>query len=80
MSNKSEDINAIISCAQYLSAEYVTRKILTLLGDIDAIDEVLGQIDKDDLDRFTTGDDVNAEDDAKSGQSAPIDGQGAEET
>ena len=80
MSNKSEDINAIISCAQYLSAEYVTKKILTLLGDIDAIDEVLGQIDKEDLDRFTTGDDVNAEDDAESGQSAPIDGQGAEET
>lgn len=80
MSNKSEDLNAIISCAQYLSAEYVTRKILTLLGDIDAIDEVLGQIDKEDLDRFTTGDDVNAEDDTESGQSAPIDGQGAEET
>ena len=78
MSNKSEDLNAIISCAQYLSAEYVTRKILTLLGDIDAIDEVLGQIDKEDLDRFT-GDDVNAEDDTESGQSAPIDGQGAEE-
>jgi hypothetical protein len=80
MSNKSEDINAIISCASYLSAEYVTKKILTLLGDIDAIDEVLGQIDKEDLDRFTTGDDVNAEDDTESGQSAPIDGQGVEET
>jgi hypothetical protein len=80
MSNKSEDINAIISCAPYLSAEYVTKKILTLLGDIDAIDEVLGQIDKEDLDRFTTGDDVNAEDNTESGQSAPIDGQGAEET
>lgn len=79
MSNKSEDINAIISCASYLSAEYVTKKILTLLGDIDAIDEVLGQIDKEDLDRFTTGDDVNAEDDTESGQSAPIDGQGVEE-
>lgn len=79
MSNKEEDINAIISCASYLSAEYVTKKILTLLGDIDAIDEVLGQIDKEDLDRFTTGDDVNAEDDTESGQSAPIDGQGVEE-
>lgn len=79
MSNKAEDINAIISCASYLSAEYVTKKILTLLGDIDAIDEVLGQIDKEDLDRFTTGDDVNAEDDTESGQSAPIDGQGVEE-
>lgn len=79
MSNKAEDINAIISCAQHLSAEYVTKKILTLLGDIDAIDEVLGQIDKEDLDRFTTGDDVNAEDDTESGQSAPIDGQGVEE-
>lgn len=41
MSNRSETLGNILQAAEYLDSEYITRKILTLLGDADAIDEVL---------------------------------------
>lgn len=42
--NRQEEIQNIINSAEYLSNEYVTRKILTILGDIDKANEVLEQI------------------------------------
>lgn len=49
--NVAEEIDNIISAAEYLDAEYITKKILTLLGDADKIDEVLENIDKSDYNR-----------------------------
>lgn len=50
--NKSEDINVILSAANYLSADYVTRKILGVLGDGDQAETMLKEMDADELNRF----------------------------
>ena len=54
--NRNELITAIIQSAQYLSQEYVTSKVLELLGDSDKVEEVLKQMDLEEYDRFN-GDD-----------------------
>lgn len=43
MANKKEEIEAILECADYLSEEYITEKLLTIIGDIDKVEEVLRQ-------------------------------------
>jgi hypothetical protein len=40
MSNRKETLDMVLQAAEYLDEEYVTEKILTLLGDMDKIDEV----------------------------------------
>lgn len=44
--NKSEEIGLVLQSAMYLTPEYCTTKILTLLGDADQIDDVLNEIQK----------------------------------
>ena len=41
MSNQSELLEMVLQCAEYLDDEYITTKILTLLGDADKVQEVL---------------------------------------
>lgn len=53
--NTQEEITTVISAAEYLDSEYVTRKILTLLGDGDQADEVLRRIDAEDQERLEVG-------------------------
>lgn len=43
--NTSEEITNIIQAGDVLSDEYKTRKVLTLLGDADKVDDVLNQLD-----------------------------------
>lgn len=43
--NTSEEITNIIQAGDVLSEEYKTRKILTLLGDADKVEDVLNQLD-----------------------------------
>ena len=50
--NNQEELQLVVQSAQYLDAEYITRKILTLLGDGDMADDVLKRIDADELDRY----------------------------
>lgn len=50
--NVSESINNVLAAAQYLSSDYVTEKILTLLGDGDRAETILKEIDGEDIDRF----------------------------
>ena len=50
--NATEIIQDVLQAAPYLSAEYVTEKILTLLGDGDKAEEVLKQMDGEDINRF----------------------------
>ena len=50
--NKNEEIQNILQSADHLSDEYVTKKLLTILGDIDAVDEVMKQRLKEDVDRY----------------------------
>lgn len=49
--NVSEEVDTVLAAAEYLNAEYITKKILTLLGDADKIDEVLGNIEETDYER-----------------------------
>lgn len=57
MANKAEEINALLAGAEYLSQEYITEKLLTILGDIDKIEEVLNQIADDSMSRMSGGND-----------------------
>lgn len=43
--NKREEMESVLQASQYLSQDYVTRKILTLLGDGDMADEVIEQME-----------------------------------
>ena len=41
--NKQEEIQNVITAAQYLSDEYVTSKILEVNGDIDKLNDIQAQ-------------------------------------
>ena len=51
VANETEMITNIVQAAQYLSEDYITRKLLTILGDGDLADEMIAQMDADELDR-----------------------------
>lgn len=50
--NKAEEIQTVIQAADYLSDDYKTRKILTILGDGDKADDVLHDLVADAYDRL----------------------------
>lgn len=50
--NTQEEISVLLQAAQYLDDEYVTRKILTLLGDADKADEIIASMDEYDYQRI----------------------------
>lgn len=52
MSNQGELLEMVLQCAEYLDDEYVTTKILTLLGDADKVQEVLKRKDAEAVDRY----------------------------
>ena len=51
--NTQEEIQTLVTAASYLGTEYVTRKVLDLLGDGDKADEVIKAIDAEDLERLS---------------------------
>lgn len=51
--NNTEKIQVVLQASQYLDDDYVTTKLLTLLGDGDMAEEMLKRIDADAIDRFT---------------------------
>lgn len=57
--NTQEEIQTLLMAQANLSDEYVTRKVLELMGDIDKVDEVMAARMGEDLDRFND----DAEDD-----------------
>lgn len=52
--NQQETIQNLLTAAEYLSADYITGKVLETLGDIDKVDEVLNQRLLEDVSRFST--------------------------
>ena len=52
MSNQSELLEMVLQCAEYLDDEYVTTKILTLLGDADKAQEVIERKTAEQADRY----------------------------
>ena len=49
--NVSEEVDTVLAAAEYLDAEYITNKILTLLGDADKAEEVLAKMEEVDYER-----------------------------
>lgn len=52
--NQQETIQNLVTSAEYLSADYVTRKVLEALGDIDKADEVINQRMLEDMSRYSS--------------------------
>lgn len=50
--NVAEEVQTVIQAASYLDSEYVTKKILTVFGDGDKVDQVLKDMETDDISRF----------------------------
>lgn len=72
--NTQEDVNVVLAASQYLDPEYVTKKIMTLLGDADQIEDMLKKMDSDELSRFgninnqqQNGDDQNRDETGSTG-------------
>lgn len=53
--NKTEEIASIVNSALYLDDEYITEKVMTILGDKDKVQEVLDNKAEEDLNRMTGG-------------------------
>lgn len=51
--NKQEEIQGVLLGAQYFDDEYITRKLLTILGDADMVEDILKRQDAEALDRFS---------------------------
>lgn len=62
--NTQEEITTVVAAGQYLTDDYITEKVLTLLGDGDKAQKIIKQIDADEIERFNDidTDDTNAED------------------
>lgn len=52
MSNQGELLDMVLQCAEYLDEEYVTTKLLTLLGDADKVEEVLKRKDAEAANKY----------------------------
>ncbi len=63
--NTQEEINTVIAASAYLTEDYVTEKILNLLGDGDRAEELLRQRDADGIERMNITDEINQPDTAE---------------
>ena len=52
--NVQEEVQTVIQAAQYLSEDYITQKVLTLLGDGDKAEEMIKQRDAEAVDNIRT--------------------------
>lgn len=50
--NVQEEISVVLQAAPYLSQDYITNKILTMLGDADQAEDILKQMDADGMERI----------------------------
>jgi hypothetical protein len=50
--NQQEQIQTLLTAGEYLSPEYITRKVLEILGDTDKAEEVLEQVLAAEVERF----------------------------
>lgn len=62
--NKSEEVQALLLGAQYYDDEYITKKLLTINGDIDQYEEMMKRKAADEIDRsFAEPPEVNGDGD-----------------
>lgn len=60
--NVQEEVQTVIQAASYLSEDYVTQKVLTLLGDGDKAEEMIKQRDAEAVDSIRTDETETTED------------------
>lgn len=53
--NKQEESQTVLLGAEYYDDEYITKKLLTILGDADQYDELINRKAAEELDRTTNG-------------------------
>lgn len=56
--NKQEEMQTLLLASQYLDDEYITTKVVTILGDPDMASEILKRLAADNLDRFNADTDM----------------------
>lgn len=56
--NNSEEIEMTLASAEYLDSGYITKRILTLMGDPDKYDDVMAKLIAEDTARFSGGGEV----------------------
>ena len=61
MSNQTEIIDNVLKSSEYLDTEYITRKILAVLGDVDKAEEMLKRIQSEEVNRYTPTEHIAAE-------------------
>lgn len=66
--NVNEEVQTLMQAATALDGEYLTKKVMTLFGDIDQIDEALERMDADELDRSYIEGEENEEESETEGQ------------
>lgn len=54
--NTMEEVQTVLMIAPYVTRDYLVKKLLTILGDMDAVDEVLDNLSAEDLGRFDNDD------------------------
>lgn len=59
--NKTEEVQMVLQSAQFLTEDYVVRKLLTILGDGDKADEILDDVDKENMERLAANEDIAAD-------------------
>jgi len=50
--NVSDEIQNLVTASGYLDGEYITKRILTLLGDADKVDEVIKRMEAESAKKF----------------------------
>lgn len=73
--NQSEIITNLLAAAPYLSEEYVTKKVMEILGDIDKVEDVMLQKLEDEASRVGEADDNGGFGEEENGQSTSEDGE-----
>ena len=58
--NVQEEVQTVLQAAQYLPEDYVTEKVLTLLGDIDLVEEIKNQMEADGFEQINSADTTEA--------------------
>ena len=59
--NVSDEITTVLSAAEYLDSEYITSKVLNLLGDGDKLEDVMNRLLLEDTARFAAEEEVTDE-------------------
>lgn len=73
--NQSEMISNLVQAAMYLPQEYVTTKIMTILGDGDAVEDALEQMNMEDYNRMSSRSAENGSNSPSSAEGDKLEGE-----